>query len=370
MKLPTISVIMATYNHAGFVKQAIESVLAQEGVDFEFLIADDGSADNTREVVAAITDPRIRFFPNTINRGACIVTNELIERASGEFIALINSDDFWIASDKLAYQVQVLRDQPNVGACFGRARFVDKNGGEIDKRTLSFGAVFDQENRSQGQWLRRFFDLGNCICHPTMLIRKSCYQELGMYNNRLRQLPDFDMWIRLIKRCNFYISDRELIGFRILPGENASSQTTTNSIRTINEHYLIANSFFEGVSRDQLIEGFADLLVVKNLPSEEHLEIEKARLLLINNPWLDKAYKLLGLLNMYKLFNGTKHRDLLIRDYGVSDSWFQQEMGKVDVLRPRTIENLKNKTLGARTILSKIITKFGHNSPSRNQAKD
>ena len=101
MKSPTISVIMATYNHADFVAQAIDSVLSQRGVDFEFLIADDGSVDLTREVVASIHDERIRFFPNEVNRGACVVTNELIQCASGEFIALINSDDYWINSEKL-----------------------------------------------------------------------------------------------------------------------------------------------------------------------------------------------------------------------------------------------------------------------------
>ncbi len=344
MNSPSVSVIMATYNHADFVKQAIDSVLAQQGVAFEFLIADDGSADRTREVVASIKDERVRFFPNEQNRGACLVTNELIDRSSGEFIAVINSDDYWAAPDKLACQVQIMRDKPEVGACFGSVRFVDKNGREIAKSSLPFGTVFDQENRSQGQWLRRFFDLGNCLCHPTMLIRKSCYGKLGMYNNRLRQLPDLDMWIRLVKGYEVFISDRELINFRIMPGENASSQTVENSVRTINEHFLIAQNFFENADREQLIEGFSDLLVVKNIPSAEHLEIEKARLFFVDNQWLGKPYKMVGLLNMYKILNDTKYHHLLVNDYGMDDRWFQQQMSEVDVLRPKVIENIKAKT--------------------------
>jgi glycosyltransferase involved in cell wall biosynthesis len=360
MKSPTVSVIMATYNHADFVKQAIESVLAQQGVDFEFLITDDGSTDRTGDVVASIKDSRIRFYPNDQNRGACVVTNELIERTSGEFIALINSDDYWTVPDKLAYQVEIMHKNPGVGACFGRARFVDKNDREIVKASLSFGAVFDQENRSQGQWLRRFFDFGNCICHPTMLIRKSCYEKLGMYNNRFRQLPDYDMWIRLVKCYEIFISDRELINYRILTGENVSCHSAANSIRIINEHYLIAENFFSGVTRDHLIEGFSDILVVKDVPSEYHLDIEKMRMYFVDNPMLGKPYKLIGILGMYKLLNSPNHHSLLTQTYGIDDNWFQMQMSELDVLRPKIIEYIKENILKICAGCHWIINLFYH----------
>jgi glycosyltransferase involved in cell wall biosynthesis len=360
MKSPTVSVIMATYNHADFVKQAIESVLAQQGVDFEFLITDDGSTDRTGDVVASIKDSRIRFYPNDQNRGACVVTNELIERTSGEFIALINSDDYWTVPDKLAYQVEIMHKNPGVGACFGRARFVDKNDREIVKASLSFGAVFDQENRSQGQWLRRFFDFGNCICHPTMLIRKSCYEKLGMYNNRFRQLPDYDMWIRLVKCYEIFISDRELINYRILTGENVSCHSAANSIRIINEHYLIAENFFSGVTRDHLIEGFSDILVVKDVPSEYHLDIEKMRMYFVDNPMLGKPYKLIGILGMYKLLNSPNHHSLLTQTYGIDDNWFQMQMSELDVLRPKIIEYIKENIIKISAGCHWIINLFYH----------
>jgi len=343
MKSPTISVIMATYNHADFVAQAIDSVLNQRGVNFEFLIADDGSVDRTREVVASIHDERIHFFPNEVNRGACVVTNELIQRASGEFIALINSDDYWIGNDKLAYQLKVLRGNPNIGACFGRVRFVDKKGRSIDKSSLPFGTVFDQMNRSQGAWLRRFFDQGNCICHPTMLIRKTCYDELGLYSNRMRQLPDFDMWIRLVKRYDIFVSDRELINFRILPGENASSQTASNSIRTINEHFLIADSFFDGVKREHLIDGFHDAITVKDIPTEDHIDIEKNLMYMRHNQWLGKPYMMVGLLKLNALLSSSSHQKILRESYGIDDRWFQEKMGEIDVLRSKIVAAISEK---------------------------
>lgn len=343
MSAPTVSVIMATYNHASFVAEAMQSVLGQVGVDFEFLISDDGSADGTRDVIASIHDERIKYFPNEVNRGACVVTNELIQRASGEFIALINSDDSWSSNDKLAYQVQLMRDNPELGACFGRARFFDKAGQPIEKSALPFGDTFDQENRSQGAWLRRFFDLGNCICHPTMLIRKKCYDELGMYSNRLRQLPDLDMWIRLVKKYPIFISERELINFRILPGENASSQTATNSIRTINEHYLIAESFFDDVSRVEVVEGFSDLLKNKDVKSDAHLEIEKALLYLSYNQWLGKPYQMIGLLKVNRLLNSPAHFEIMTKEFGLDDRWFQAVLGDVDVLRPKVVAAISHQ---------------------------
>lgn len=352
MNKPTVSVIMATYNHANFVKQAIESVLSQENVDFEFLIADDGSQDTTRDVVSTVIDPRIKFFPNTENRGACIVTNELIERSSGEFIALINSDDYWTSSDKLSYQVEIMRKNLDIGACFGRAKFVDKEGKSIT--TLPFGNVFNQENRTQGQWLRHFFDLGNCICHPTMLIRKSCYEELGMYDNRLRQLPDFDMWIRLVKHYNIFISDKELINFRIMPGENASSQTPSNAVRTMNEHMIIAENFFEDISKDILIEGFSDRLVVKDIPTDKHLEIEKAKLYLDYNQWLSRPYQIVGLSKLYKLLSDPILNNIMSVEYKMDDRWFHLKMGEIDILRPTIIEKIERKS----SIIKQVLNKF------------
>jgi glycosyltransferase involved in cell wall biosynthesis len=355
MTSPTVTVVMATYNHADFVVQAIDSVLSQRNVNFEFLIADDGSYDQTREVVASIHDERIRFFPYQVNRGACDVTNELIQRASGEFIAVINSDDCWSNGDKLAYQLQVLRDDPALGACFGRARFVDKLGREIDKSSLSFGDVFDQQNRSQGAWLRRFFEFGNCLCHPTILIRKSCYDELGMYRNSLRQLPDLDMWIRLIKRYPIHVSERELIQFRVLPGQNASGQVAENAIRTINEHYLISDTFFDGVDASLLIDGFGDLMKCNRFLSDEHLEIEKAMLFLKDNRFFGKHYRLIWLLALNRFLKSPLHREILLKFYGIDDLWFQREVANIDVLRPRAIAELRYRMARLRDVFKRSL---------------
>jgi len=355
MKPPVISVVMATYNHASYVAQAIASVLKQRDVHFEFLIADDGSIDATCAVVQSINDARIRFFPHHTNRGACIVTNELIERAQGEFIALINSDDCWDDEAKLVFQLNILRENPEVAASFGSARFVGKRGEGISKKRLSFGRVFDQANRSQGEWLRHFFEHGNCLCHPTMLIRRKCYEELGAYNNSLRQLPDFDMWIRLVKSYPIHVSARELISFRVLPGESASSHTVTNAVRTMNEHYLIADTFFKGVNQQQLKEGFAEWLRYPEIPSDVHFDIEKALLFFVPNRALGRAYKMIGILELNRLLGSAEHRKVLEEAYEIDGRWFQSQLGNIDILRPKIVAVIGKKTIGLRSAFRRLF---------------
>lgn len=355
MSAPLISVIMATFNHADYVKEAIASVLKQRGVELEFLIADDGSTDGTREVVESIVDPRVRFFPNEENRGACAVTNELIARSQGQYIALINSDDSWCDDDKLAYQLQVLLENPQLGATFGRARFIDKRGEVISKGRLTFGSVFDQPNRSQGEWLRFFFDRGNCICHPTMLIRRECFDQVGVYDNNLRQLPDFDMWGRLVKRFPIHISERELINFRVLPGQSASSQTVANAVRTMNEHYLIASGFFQNVGSQPLKDGFSDLLRYPDVPGDTHLDIEKALLFFVPNRALGKAYEMVGILELNLLLSSDGHREVLARDYKIDAGWYHRKMQEVDVLRPKFLAVIGNKIAGLKSLCLKLF---------------
>ena len=180
---PKISVIMSTYNHAHYVAQTIRSVLDQSFSDFELLIVDDGSQDETASVVAGFADQRIRFTARTENRGSAASRNELIRASRGQYIAVQNSDDYW-PLDKLAYQFEFLENNPEFAAVFGRATLVDRNG----ELVADPNSVFDQHNRSPAQWLRRLFEASNCLCHPTVMLRRSCQTDIGDYDCRYRQL--------------------------------------------------------------------------------------------------------------------------------------------------------------------------------------
>jgi glycosyltransferase involved in cell wall biosynthesis len=324
---PKISVIMATYNHAPYVAQAIRSVLDQSFSDFELLIVDDGSQDETASVVAGFADRRIRFIARADNRGSAASRNELIRSSRGQYVAVQNSDDYW-PLDKLAYQFELLENNPDFAAIFGRASFVDRNSVLVPNPS----SVFDQDNRSPAQWLRRFFDASNCLCHPTVMLRRSCQMDIGEYDSRYRQLPDMDMWVRLSKKYRLFASDRCLVFFRV--HDNTISNPTKDArTRFHNDQYLIASGLFDGMSKDMLVDGFGDLLVLKNPPSEAHCDIEKALVYFKVNSAFRTMYQLIGLKRLYDLLASPIHRQIMVEDYGIDDLAFQRLSTEADTLR-------------------------------------
>jgi glycosyltransferase involved in cell wall biosynthesis len=365
MPEPRVSVVMGTYNHAPFVSDAINSVLTQDFSDLEFLISDDGSKDRTAAIVATHTDPRVHFEPNARNRGAALILNELVGRTRGRYVAVINSDDAWLPG-KLSEQVRILDENPDIGAVFGRVRFVGRDGQSIEKDTLSFGRVFDQRNRNRGEWLRYFFFHGNCLCHPTILIRRELYNTIGLYDNTLRQLPDFDRWIRLVKHADIFLSQNDMINFRIMPGENTSSDTYTNRVRTWNEHFFIALDFFSDVPADLLRQGFGDLLRHPELPSEAHVAIEKAFLFLQPVVSLAHIYQIIAMLQLRALLAEQTTRDVLSRDYDFDERALHRLAAEADGLQPsapgeltgkRDVLGVPTKQLG-RIILQRLSTRL------------
>lgn len=320
---------MPSYNHGTYIQEAIDSVLCQAGVDLELLICDDGSVDMSAEVLRRQTDPRIHVTIHSQNRGACTVLNELIAQSKGEFIALINSDDVWQGTGKLAEQLDLLQTNPTIGASFGKAEFIDAKSCIIPNDQIAIANIFEQENRSRAKWLRTFFEYGNSICHPTMMIRKKCYTELGGYNNRFRQLPDFEMWTRLVKRYDIHISDSKWVRFRLIAGENTSSPTRVNTTRTVNELFLIMLGILEDTPSDMLMEMFPELLPQGQETTPAHFDIVKA-LAFFNtkNPSAKNAHEMMGLMKLKSLLDQADTSRILRDEYKVDDRWFHQKMGE------------------------------------------
>jgi glycosyltransferase involved in cell wall biosynthesis/Flp pilus assembly protein TadD len=240
--MPRISILLTSYNHEKWLREAIESALNQTFQDFELIIWDDASTDRSWDIIGSYDDPRIRAFRNEQNvRGAYNMLKAISEVASGEYIAIHHSDDIWEA-DKLEKQVHILDARPELGAVFTWANVIDDEGKTVDGHFLQ--GIFAQPNKTRHEWLRYFLLRGNALCHPSILIRKQCYQDCGLYRQGLYQLPDFDMWVRLCLKYEIHVIPEALVGFRW--HDDASNASTLNS-ETMNryhfEEYLILENY-------------------------------------------------------------------------------------------------------------------------------
>ena len=257
--LPTVSVVIPSYEHGTWIHTSINSVLAQDWQDFEIIITDDGSSDNTVQQIQSIKDSRIDLKVFKKNRGAGLATNYGISRARGEFIAILNSDDYF-APKKLSTQVEFLRQHPNVGAVFGWPALVDEQGNTFEQTDHKDFGVFQVANRNRMQWLRQFFDHGNCLCHPTVMIRKSCYEAVGLYDARLAQVPDLDMWVRLAMQFEIYVLPEVLTYFRIQEGlQNASARRLNVLVRDAWERRQVLRHFLQ-LSAESCAQIFPEFL--------------------------------------------------------------------------------------------------------------
>lgn len=249
---PLVSVVIASYNHAPYVEASLRSALDQGGVaSLEVVVTDDGSKDGTPDLVAAMRDPRVRLNALPENRGACVALNDAIRRSRGRFIAVLNSDDIFLPG-KLQRQVDHLERHPDIAAVFAWPTLIDERGQPFDDPAHKDSAVFRVANRTRHEWLRHFFDHGNALCHPSLLIRRTAYQTVGLYDPRLAQVPDLDMWIRLCLRHEIHILTEPLIAFRIRHGlQNASAASPHNIRRDAWERAYVLRHYLELDVADQ-----------------------------------------------------------------------------------------------------------------------
>lgn len=262
--LPTISVVIASYNHAPFVQDCLQSVLAQDlqgQAHLEVLVTDDGSSDGTAERIAAYIaasgDPRVHLHVFAQNQGACAALNDAIRRSSGQYIAVLNSDDLFLPG-KLSRQLQFLTHNPHVGAVFGLPSFINEAGQPFSDASHKDHAVFHASNRPRHQWLRHFFDDGNALCHPTVLIRRQVYDTVGLYDPRLAQVPDLDQWIRTCAAFEIHVLQEPLTAFRIRDGmQNASAARPAVVVRDAWERAYVLRHYLR-LSAAELFQVFPE----------------------------------------------------------------------------------------------------------------
>lgn len=234
-KFPKISIIIPTFNHAEFVCEAIDSVLLQNYPNKEVLVVDDGSTDNTKEVLRKYVECGVKYIYKK-NGGLSSARNEGIRNASGKFIAFLDADDIWL-QDKLLMQYQIISNGDNVGLVGCGYYLVDKNKNILEKR-----AAKDFANRKK---LLQELLLKNVISGSGsgVLIRKECFDEAGVFDETLTCAEDWDMWVRIAKFYEIAFVKDPLVSIRVFSNSMSSSVNAEKMLK--NELKVIDKMFKE-----------------------------------------------------------------------------------------------------------------------------
>ena len=240
---PKLSVIIPSYNHAAFIGDGIRSILEQSFQDFEILITDDASQDNSVVVIRQFSDPRISLEVFPRNRGFSAALNAAIKRSRGELISVLGSDDYFLPGT-FRKQIEVLSSRSDIAAVFGMPKVVDQRGAPLRGGYGEFTNPFPDRTPSRKDWLRHFFFKQNCLCHPSVMIRRSVHDEVGLYDPRLLGLADQDMWVRVCMRHEILLMPDELVARRILDGgRNLSAPRPETNQRIQFERTRIARHY-------------------------------------------------------------------------------------------------------------------------------
>lgn len=239
---PLVSVVTCTYNRAHLIGETIRSVLVQTLQDFEYIIVDDGSTDETERVVKSFDDPRIKYYQHERTGGHLSrLRNFAHEKCSGDFIAYVDSDDLW-EPDKLSTQLAVMIREPKVGFSFTDISTFDIKG--TIRRTIY--------NKPEGTFTGSVFVdmLENrlIICHTTLVVRRSCFEKTGPMDEQMHS-GDHDLVFFLSRYFDAHVIYRPLVSVR-KHDQNSTSNPSLN-IRLLREHHRT----LEKLRNQQLISG-------------------------------------------------------------------------------------------------------------------
>lgn len=202
-KQPAVSVCIASYNHARFLPEMLDSVLAQTIKDFEVVVVDDGSTDSSLDILNGYAKqfPQVKVLthPNKANKGISITTNFAINNARGKYIAFIGSDDIW-CSNNLEVLVKILEDNPSLGFCYGKVYEIDVNGNYLADPESGW----DITNK-KSPILAEIET--NSIPAISILVKKECFDRVGLMDENV-VYGDWELWIRLLAHYDAAFVDK------------------------------------------------------------------------------------------------------------------------------------------------------------------
>ncbi|WP_209125515.1 glycosyltransferase [Alkalihalobacillus sp. BA299] len=284
-----VTVLMPVYNGEQFLNESIKSILSQTYKDFELLIIDDGSTDNSVKVIKSFQDSRIRLVHNENNLKLISTLNKGIRLSKGDYIARMDCDDISLP-ERMERQFKFLENNSKVGVCGTWLRRMDKNS--IWKAPLHHDEI------------KCSLLFNSCIYHPTVMIRKNILNKFNLfYNEDAIHAEDYDLWVRLAQKTNLANLPEPLLFYRMHKNQIGKvfykeQLNTTNKIRLKQIHYL-------GIEPTK--EEFHIHRLLTKSKNQKHLKLLKQKITDVEK-WIDK---LLQKNNKIHYFNQDSFKKIL-----------------------------------------------------------
>jgi len=203
---PIISVLMPVFNGEKYLKKSIDSIVNQTFKNFELIIINDGSSDNTLNIVNSYSDNRIRIINNKKNIGIVRSLNKGISTTRGKYIARLDSDDL-SNLDRLQKQLFFLENNFDFGLVGSWVEVINENGKSLDLWKINLS--------SEEIYYNLIFY--NCIIHSSVMFRKEILKKIGLYREECALVEDYDLWNRISKNYKIFIISEFLVKFRVFP---------------------------------------------------------------------------------------------------------------------------------------------------------
>jgi glycosyltransferase involved in cell wall biosynthesis len=203
---PLVSVIIPIYNRSNTIEQAVDSVLSQQYTNYEIILIDDGSTDNTKEILSKyISNYNNIVYVYQNNSGPSAARNTGIMKAKGELIAFLDSDDVW-RCDKLERQIPCFRNNPRIGLVASGHEVLDED------RNVKYVTLLNEKEIRQ---LNRKDLYKNFFSTPSVIVRADCFNNMGLFDNTVRYAEDWDMWLRILTCYDCEIIQEPLVSIRV-----------------------------------------------------------------------------------------------------------------------------------------------------------
>lgn len=231
--MPKFDIIIPAYNAAGYLPEAIESVMAQTFEDWRILLIDDGSTDDTAGVVAPYIEklgPKLKYIQQP-NGGLPAARNTAIRNASAELLALLDADDVWLPN-RLAESLKCFEGRPAVGLAHGFVSRIDTNGAIID-------TFATRQKHHEGRIAPYIYMRTVDMCCPTITFRKKCVDEVGPFDETLRATEDRDLWLRIALRYEVALAPTVMAYYRTSLNSMSGDPTRmlNAQLQFIQKHY-------------------------------------------------------------------------------------------------------------------------------------